>query len=100
MVTTSIFNLLPATDTVVNVNVILKGVCVPNMKILDAYIDMNEYTHMLVVKYPDETGEGTYRSYIHIHSTGVKPPPIDPLSLKGRQITWILKKVAGDFPRE
>ena len=34
------------------------------MKVLDAYIDLDEYTHALVIKYPDEGGDGYYELHL------------------------------------
>lgn len=66
--------------------------------ITSAYIKMGEYTHSLVVC----TDDG-WSVHTTIHFTGVKLPPIDPSSLKGRQTLWVLAKIAGqetgEFPR-
>ena len=66
--------------------------------ITDAYIRMGEYTHSLVVS----TNDG-YSHHCTIYRTGLTPPPIDPNSLKGRQMLWVLRKIrgeaTGEFPR-
>lgn len=66
--------------------------------ITNAYIDLGEYCHRLIVC----TDDG-WCHYSTIYSTGKEPPPIDPNSLEGRQMLWILKKMigrdAGEFPR-
>lgn len=66
--------------------------------ITNAYIELGEYCHSLVI-----TTDDGWTHYNNIHATGVEPPPIDPNSLKGRQMLWVLKKMsgqdAGEFPR-
>ena len=66
--------------------------------VLDAYIELGLYTHALVIHC------GEYSVHTTIHRTDVKLPPIDPHSLKGRQMQWVLGKIAGidvgEFPRD
>jgi hypothetical protein len=68
-------------------------------KVLDAYIRLGVYCHSLVIETDDD-----YIRYIKIHSTGVKSPPIDASTLKGKQMLWVLGQIAGkkdigEFPR-
>lgn len=67
--------------------------------ITEAYIELGEYRHALVI-YADDG----WRLHMNIHDTGVKPPPINTSTLKGRQQLWVLSKISGvkdigEFPR-